>query len=184
MAVTTAVPASSTGMPAAISAPNTTSSSTSVIGTDVTSAWRKSALTMSLVARPTLASPASAIRRPGWAACTVATARWAPVTICVALLTLPATSNVTRADRPSREISPWPPAARPVPPGAKGEAMSVATPGMCRSATVTCRMASRACGSLAMVRPSRVWMSTLSASRWTTPGRASTRSACPAWPGS
>ena len=106
MAAATAVPASSSGMPAAISAPNTTSSSTSVTGTEVTSAWRKSALTMLLVARPTLASPASAIRSPGWAACTAATARWALATIWSALSGLPATSNVTRADRPSREISP------------------------------------------------------------------------------
>ena len=184
MAVTTAVPANSTGIPAAISAPNTTSSSTRVIGTEVTSACRKSSLTMLLVARLTLASPASTIRRPGWAACAAATARWAPVTIWVALLTLPATSNVTRADRPSREISPWPPTARPVPPGANGDWMSVATPGMRCSATVTCLMAVRACGSLATVRPSWVWMSTLSAYRWTTPGRLGTRSACPAWPGS
>ena len=51
-AVITEVAASSSGMPAAISAPNTTSSSTRVIGTEVTSACRKSALTMSLVARP------------------------------------------------------------------------------------------------------------------------------------
>ena len=53
-------------MPAAISAPNTHSSSTSVIGTEVTSAWRKSELTMLLVARSTLAWPDSATRRPGW----------------------------------------------------------------------------------------------------------------------
>ena len=75
MAVTTEVTASSSGMPAAISAPNTHSSSTSVIGTEVTSAWRKSELMMLLVARSTLASPDSATRRPGCAAWTAATAR-------------------------------------------------------------------------------------------------------------
>ncbi len=139
---------------------------------------------MLLVARPTLASPASAIRRLGCAACTAATARCAPVTIWSALFTLPATSNVISADRPSREMSPWPPAASPVPPGAVGDWTAVATPGMRSSATVTCLMASRACGSLATVCPLRVWMSTLSASRWITPGLLSTRSAFPAWPGS
>src|ERR1039457_5223699 len=42
IAVITAVAASSSGMPAAISAPNTATSKTSVIGTEVTSALRKS----------------------------------------------------------------------------------------------------------------------------------------------
>ena len=56
MALATAVPASSSGMPAAISAPNTTSSKTKVTGTEVTSACRKSRLT--------LAIPASVRRSP------------------------------------------------------------------------------------------------------------------------
>jgi hypothetical protein len=42
IAVITAVAASSSGMPAAISAPNTTTSRISVTGTEVTSAFRKS----------------------------------------------------------------------------------------------------------------------------------------------
>ena len=81
MAAVTAVPASSNGMPAAISAPNTQSSSTSVIGTEVTSARRKSELMMLLVARSTLAWPDSATRRSGWAAWTAATARSAGTTV-------------------------------------------------------------------------------------------------------
>ena len=61
----TAVPASSSGMPAAISAPNTSSSRTRVTGTDVTSACRKSWSTSAPVARSRLASPASATVSPG-----------------------------------------------------------------------------------------------------------------------
>ena len=65
IAVITAVAASSSGMPAAISAPNTPISRTSVTGTDVTSAWRKSLLIRAFAARSVLASPASSIRSPG-----------------------------------------------------------------------------------------------------------------------
>jgi hypothetical protein len=65
MAEITAVPASSSGMPAAISAPNTTSSRTSETGTDVISAFLKSWPVELLMARSTLAPPASAIFRPG-----------------------------------------------------------------------------------------------------------------------
>ena len=61
----TAVPASSSGMPAAISAPNTTSSRTSETGTEVTSAFLKSWLVMLPVARSRLAPPASSIFSPG-----------------------------------------------------------------------------------------------------------------------
>ncbi len=65
IAETTAVPASSSGMPAAISAPKTSSSSTSDTGTDVTSACLKSWSTRAPVARSRLASPASATVSPG-----------------------------------------------------------------------------------------------------------------------
>ena len=61
----TAVPASSSGMPAAISAPNTISSRTSETGIEVTSAFLKSWLVMLPVARSRLASPASSIFSPG-----------------------------------------------------------------------------------------------------------------------
>ena len=63
-ATMTALPASSTGMPAAISAPNTAISRISVIGTEVSSALRKSWLISVLAARSVLASPASATIRP------------------------------------------------------------------------------------------------------------------------
>jgi len=65
IAAVTAVAASSSGMPAAISAPNTAISRISVIGTEVTSALRKSRLIRAFAARSVLASPASWIRRPG-----------------------------------------------------------------------------------------------------------------------
>ena len=178
MALVTAVPASSSGMPAAISAPNTHSSSTSVIGTEVTSARRKSELMMLLVARSTLAWPDSATRRPGWAAWTAATARSAGTTVLSALSGLPTTLNVTSAERPSREIS-------LPPPGASGDSMPVAALGMAPRAAVTCLMARRISGSEATVRvPLLAWMRTVSEAGWTTPGRPSTRSARPAWPGS
>jgi len=76
----TAVPASSSGMPAAISAPNTTSSRTSETGTEVTSAFLKSWLVMLPVARSRLAPPASSIFSPGWCAATAATAFMAGTT--------------------------------------------------------------------------------------------------------
>ena len=145
MADTTAVPASSNGMPAAISAPNTQSSSTSVIGTEVTSARRKSELMMLLVARSTLAWPDSATRRPGWAAWTAATARSAATTVWPELSGLPATLNMISAERPSREIS-------LPPPRVSGDSMPVATLGMPPRAAVTCLMAWRISGSAATVR--------------------------------
>ena len=61
----TAVPASSSGMPAAISAPNTMSSRTSETGIEVTSAFLKSLLVILPVARSRLAPPASSIFSPG-----------------------------------------------------------------------------------------------------------------------
>ncbi len=51
-AVITEVAASSSGMPAAISAPNTSSSRISVIGTEVASAVRKPLSRTELMARP------------------------------------------------------------------------------------------------------------------------------------
>ena len=64
-AVTTEVTASSSGMPAAISAPNTSSSKTTVIGIEVASALRKPLPRTELSARFSLASPASRISRLG-----------------------------------------------------------------------------------------------------------------------
>ena len=59
----TAVAASSSGMPAAISAPNTMISKASETGTEVSSALRKSWESRAVAARSVLASPASMTRR-------------------------------------------------------------------------------------------------------------------------
>jgi hypothetical protein len=74
MAVATAVPAQQQRMPRR-SARRTTSSSTDVIGTEVTSAWRKSSLTTLLMARPDARFARFRDPQPGWAACTAANAR-------------------------------------------------------------------------------------------------------------
>ena len=95
----TAVPASSSGMPAAISAPNTTSSRTSETGIEVTSAFLKSWPVMLPIARSTLAPPASSTFSPGWCAWTAATAFSAGTTAVSSLPGLPATLKVTSADR-------------------------------------------------------------------------------------
>ena len=96
----TAVPASSSGMPAAISAPNTISSRTSETGTEVTSALRKSWLAMPPVARSRLAPPASSTTSPGWRAWAAATALIAGTTAWSSLPGRPATLKVTSAERP------------------------------------------------------------------------------------
>ena len=65
IAAMTAVNASSSGMPAAISEPKTTSSRISVIGTEVSYALRKSLPSALPTASEMLASPDSATIRPG-----------------------------------------------------------------------------------------------------------------------
>ena len=180
-AVNTAVPASSTGMPAAISAPNTAISRISVIGTEVSSACRKSWLTIALAARSALASPASAISRPGWRACTPATARSAGTTVWSSWLTWPGTVKVTRALRPSAETSPvWP--------APNGVAMSRAECGTAASAAATCWAARRMAGSARYVRPGpplpRGWISTYSCGGVVKPSRCRVCSATPDWPAS
>ena len=50
------------------------------------------------------------MRRSGWRACTVATAFWSAVAAWLTSATLPGTSNVTRALRPSFDTSDCPPA--------------------------------------------------------------------------
>ena len=99
MAAVSAVSASSTGMPAATSEPNTASIRISVIGTEVASALLK--FSELLIACWMLASPVSATRRSGWLACTPATACWRVVTAWSMFVTLPGTWNVTRALCPS-----------------------------------------------------------------------------------
>ena len=132
----TAVPASSSGMPAAISAPNTMSSSTSETGIEVTSAFLKSLLVMLPVARSRLASPASSIFSPGWCAATAATAFMAGTTAWSSFPGLPATWKVTSADRPLTR-----------PGRLSGDCTSAADFGTARSAVTTCRTASRISGS-------------------------------------
>jgi hypothetical protein len=139
-ATITALPASSTGMPAAISAPNTTISRISVIGTEVSSAWWKSWPISALAAWSVLASPASWTSRPGWLARTLATAARSALTVLSALAFGPATWKVTRAVRPSAEIS-----ARP--PGLSGDRMSSAARGSRCSALTTSATAPRSAGS-------------------------------------
>ena len=108
IAAVSAVTASRTGMPAATSAPNTTSSRISVIGTEVASALLK--FSELLIAWDTLASPVSATRKSGWLAWTLATAPCRADTALSRFWTLPGTSNVMRALRPSFDTSAWPPA--------------------------------------------------------------------------
>jgi hypothetical protein len=142
----TTVPASTTGMPAAISAPNTASSRIRVIGTEVISALRKSEFISELPTASVLALPASATSRPGYLAWTPATAAKSAATVVSARPCGPATRNVTRALRPSGETS-----VRP--PGPSGEAMSLAARGSRPSAATTACAACRICGSLANVAP-------------------------------
>src|SRR5258708_4760137 len=124
-AVITEVAASSSGMPAAISAPDTGTSRTSVTGREVAPALRKPLPSTEVMARPWLASPPPAIRRPGYRAWTAATARSAGATAVTWSAAGPGTWNVTRALRPSAETSPdCPPRPR-----ASGERMSVAARG-------------------------------------------------------
>ena len=144
MAAITAVPASSSGMPAAISAPNTMSSSTSETGSEVTSAFLKSWLTDALVARPRLASPASAMVSPGCRACTAATAFSAGTTAWSSLSGFPATLKVTRADRPL--VSPA---------EVNGDWMSVAARGAPCSAVTTSLVACRSRGRCRTTGPRR-----------------------------
>ena len=156
-AAMTAVTASSTGMPAATSAPNTTSSRISVTGMEVASALRKSLPTALLTAAEMLASPVSATTRSGCSACTAATACCAGWTADVASSGLPGTVKVTSALRPSADTS-------AVLPDPSGERMSAADLGSALSAAATCRAAWRICGSDAKVAPADcAWISTLSA---------------------
>ena len=86
--------------------------------------------------------------------------------------------NVTRALRPSAEISDRPP-------GPSGERMSAAERGSRRRAAATSPAACRSPGSVAKVRPGdRDWISTLSAGGKVTFSRCRACSACPDWPAS
>ena len=155
MAAVSAVTASSTGMPAATSAPNTISSRISVIGTEVASALLK--FSELSIACPMLASPDSAMRRSGCLAWTPATACCRVVAAWSTLLTLPGTSNVTSALRPSLDTS-------ACSPGDSGVLMPVAYFGRAASDAATWRAAARIAGSVANVAPGVLaWISTVSA---------------------
>ncbi len=111
-------------------------------GTEVASALRKPLPSTELMARPWLASPPSAIRRPGYRAWTAATARRAGATAVTWPAAGPGTWNVTRALRPSAET-------RARLPGASGERTSVAARGSPARALATWRAACRMPGSAA-----------------------------------
>ncbi|HEX3965821.1 MAG TPA: hypothetical protein VHZ03_55795 [Trebonia sp.] len=144
MAAASEVTASSSGMPAATSAPNTSSSRISVTGTEIPSALLK--FSASLIACWMLALPDSAMSRPGWRACTVATACWSVVATWLTSATLPGTSNVTRALRPSFDTSDCPPAG-------SGVLMPAASRGWADSAAATWLAACRIAGSELNVTP-------------------------------
>ncbi len=172
----TAVAASSNGMPAAMNAPNTTTSRMSVIGSEVDSALRKFWLIRLLMIRSSLAPPASAMRSPGCAACNVAIARSAGSTAWSSLA--PVTLKVTSADLPSAEISDPPPLLN-------GDRMSLAVAvGRSRNVATTCCVARRSSASVRKV-PARAWISTSSAGGGPLTLRfCRVRSATPDWPGS
>src|SRR5215467_2736788 len=154
MAAVSAVSASRIGMPAATSAPKTTSSRISVIGTEVASALPK--FSELLITWVMLASPDSAMRRSGCLACTAATARWSAVAALSTLLTLPGTLNVTRTLRLSRDTSDLPAAD-------SGVRIPVAYFGNAASDAATWFAAARMAGSVANVAPGFLaWMSTVS----------------------
>ena len=176
VAVSAAVMASSTGMLAATSVPNTMASRMRVSGSDVSAALPKSLLIWLLIACPRLASPPSATSRPGWLACTEATADSAGVTAVVTSAAGPGTVKVTSALRPLAETSAWPP-------GLSGELIPVAAAGSRDSAATTWLTAWRIAGSVANVAPGvRAWISTSSDVGVATPRCCRVCSACPAWP--
>ncbi len=176
VAVSAEVRASSTGMPAATSVPNTPTSRIRVSGSDVSVALPRSLLIWLFTACPRLASPPSATSRSGWLACTLATASSAGVTAVVTSAAGPGTVKVTSALRPFAETSAWPP-------GLSGELIPVAAPGTRASAAVTWLTAWRIAGSVANVCPgARSWTSTASVVGVVTPRCCRVCSACPAWP--
>ena len=85
--------ASSTGSPAATSAPKASSMIRSVIGSASLSALLKSLLSVCDKARSALASPASWIEKPGWARWTLATVASAGATRFFAVSVLPTISK-------------------------------------------------------------------------------------------
>ncbi len=100
----TAVIASSSGIPAATSAPKASTRITSVIGSEVTSAFWKSSSNFLLSALPALASPNCSIRSLGLAFCAAAVLSSVASTRSLASSSsLAVSSKLTSAERPSSE---------------------------------------------------------------------------------
>ena len=102
----TAVTASSTGTPAAASAPNASTRIASVIGSDSFCAFARSSLIDLFTAFCTLASPNCSMRSVGCARLAAAVAASSGSTLSIFVYcsspAVPLTSNVTSAERP-----PW-----------------------------------------------------------------------------
>ncbi len=97
----TAEIASSTGTPAAISAPNAMTRMIRVTGSDSVSARLRSFWKNLSICAPTLASPNSSMRSSGCAFCAAATAASTGATRSPAVAALPVMLNWTSAEWPS-----------------------------------------------------------------------------------
>ena len=102
----TAVRPSSSGTPAATSAPNATTRISSVIGSERNSAFLKSSSNALLMASSALASPNWPTKTSGFAFWAAALAASTGSTRSGSVSSSPAISNVTRPERPSSES--WP----------------------------------------------------------------------------
>ena len=99
----TVVPASSTGIAAATSEPNTASRISRVRGSERVSDRLMSSLMLLSTAPDTLRSPACASRASGWRAATASTAAVAVARLARISVPVPRSRKVTRPDRPSAE---------------------------------------------------------------------------------
>ena len=102
----TAVTPSSSGRPAATSAPNASSRITSVIGSEIVSAFLRSSSNIFETALPVLASPNCSMRSSGCAFCAAAVAARIGSTLSSAFSESPLISKFTATEWPSREICP------------------------------------------------------------------------------
>ena len=102
----TAVTPSSSGRPAATSAPNASSRITIVSGSESVSAFLRSSSNIFETALPVLASPNCSMFSSGCAFCAAAVAARIGSTLSSAFSESPLISKVTTAEWPSREI--WP----------------------------------------------------------------------------
>ena len=102
----TAVAPSSSGSPAATSAPNAISRITSVIGSERNSAFWKSSSNASPISFSADASPNSPITTSGCCFCSAATAASGASTASLAVSSSPGSSKLTSTERPSSETLP------------------------------------------------------------------------------